>query len=302
MFLGNISQTRPSKRISAVNNTRRAECRQDQRITALEKEVNRLRKSLTQELSLRNALNRGFHRALGSLPRIPNNLPVQTRKLLFEVAILEEEVVSLEKQAVRLWEELEQDLYSRSHSSHQTIAGTLPSNFASKISSPVLQNVRESLHTHWPHILAARSSELRSSDRAAGIPAAKHILIASVTNLEEAYQTPAALENLCDQAGTNHVSKEVLPPKPEVSSRFSSSDLEALAPDMPANGPTKPCAVKHEDGRHPFSVTQTQLKSKDFVVAKMLSSIQATKSTLRGHNRSASEVVLPTYKPLNKIA
>ncbi len=39
--------------------------------------VNRLRKSLTQELSLRNALNRGFHRALGSLPRIPNNLPVQ---------------------------------------------------------------------------------------------------------------------------------------------------------------------------------------------------------------------------------
>jgi predicted RNase H-like nuclease (RuvC/YqgF family) len=77
MFLGNINQTRPSKRISAVNNTRRAECRQDQRITALEKEVNRLRKSLTQELSLRNALNRGFHRALGSLPRIPNNLPVQ---------------------------------------------------------------------------------------------------------------------------------------------------------------------------------------------------------------------------------
>lgn len=39
MFLGNINQTRPSKRISAVNNTRRAECRQDQRITALEKEV-----------------------------------------------------------------------------------------------------------------------------------------------------------------------------------------------------------------------------------------------------------------------
>ncbi len=198
--------------------------------------------------------------------------------------------MSLEKQVVRLREELEQDLYSRSHSSHQTTAGTLPPNCDSKISSPVLQNVRGRLHTRWPHILAARSSELRSSDR--------------VTNLEEAYQTPAALENLCDQAGTNHVSKEVLPRKPKVSSRFSSSDLQALAPDMPANGPTKPCAVKNEDGRQPFSVTQTQLKSKDLVVAKMLSSIQATKSTLRGHNRSASEVVLQTYVqgPLNKIA
>lgn len=45
----------------------------------MDDKVNRLRKSLTQELSLRNALNRGFHRALGSLPRIPNNLPVQVR-------------------------------------------------------------------------------------------------------------------------------------------------------------------------------------------------------------------------------
>jgi hypothetical protein len=48
-------------------------------VFGVDDKVNRLRKSLTQELSLRNALNRGFHRALGSLPRIPNNLPVQVR-------------------------------------------------------------------------------------------------------------------------------------------------------------------------------------------------------------------------------
>ncbi len=44
--------------------------------------VTRLQKSLAQELNLRNALNRGLHRALGSLPRIPNNLPVEVMNRL----------------------------------------------------------------------------------------------------------------------------------------------------------------------------------------------------------------------------
>ncbi len=44
--------------------------------------VTRLQKSLAQELNLRNALNRGLNRALGSLPRIPNNLPVEVMNRL----------------------------------------------------------------------------------------------------------------------------------------------------------------------------------------------------------------------------
>jgi hypothetical protein len=44
--------------------------------------VTRLQKNLAQELNLRNALNRGLHRALGSLPRIPNNLPVEVMNRL----------------------------------------------------------------------------------------------------------------------------------------------------------------------------------------------------------------------------
>ncbi len=48
----------------------------------MDDKVTRLQKSLAQELNLRNALNRGLNRALGSLPRIPNNLPVEVMNRL----------------------------------------------------------------------------------------------------------------------------------------------------------------------------------------------------------------------------
>ncbi|XP_024372991.1 uncharacterized protein [Physcomitrium patens] len=82
--------------------------RREQRV-ALEKDIVRLQKKLMFEVNMRNALNRGLSRPLGSLPRIYASLPLETRELLLEVAVLEEEIMSLEKQAVYLEKEILSD-------------------------------------------------------------------------------------------------------------------------------------------------------------------------------------------------
>ncbi|KAG0588507.1 hypothetical protein KC19_2G248200 [Ceratodon purpureus] len=76
-------------------------------LAALERDVSKLQKQLIIEINMRNALNRGLSRPLGSLPRIYASLPVETRELLLEVAVLEEEIVSLEKQVVHLGREID---------------------------------------------------------------------------------------------------------------------------------------------------------------------------------------------------
>ncbi|KAG0612404.1 hypothetical protein M758_6G024700 [Ceratodon purpureus] len=82
--------------------------RREQR-AALEKDVAQLQKKLMIEVNMRNALNRGLSRPLGSLPKIYGCLPVETRELLLEVAVLEEEIISLEKQVVHLGREIENE-------------------------------------------------------------------------------------------------------------------------------------------------------------------------------------------------
>lgn len=83
--------------------------RREQRVT-LEKDVAQLQKKLMVEVNMRNALNRGLSRPLGSLPRIYASLPVETRELLLEVAVLEEEILSLEKQVKHLGREIENEV------------------------------------------------------------------------------------------------------------------------------------------------------------------------------------------------
>ncbi|CAM6049206.1 unnamed protein product [Sphagnum compactum] len=200
-----------------------------ERRTALEKEVTRLQKSLAQELNLRNALNRGLHRPLGSLPRIPNNLPVETRKLLFEVAVLEEEVLSLEKQVVCLREQL------------------LPSDGSPGVAA-----------------LLDPSAEIVPGKAAAAV--AK---ISTVVQIRELHSHSADL----------------------ISEGFA-VDLQP-AGNGAGLGSTRvqSCRLKKEDARLPTSnhhAVQARLKSKDPVVARMLSSIQATKTLSNSHNRSAS--------------
>uniref|UniRef100_A0A7N0ZVW9 Ternary complex factor MIP1 leucine-zipper domain-containing protein n=1 Tax=Kalanchoe fedtschenkoi TaxID=63787 RepID=A0A7N0ZVW9_KALFE len=69
-----------------------------ERQIALEQEVDKLKRKLRHEENVHRALERAFNRPLGSLPRLPSYLPPSTLKLLAEVAVLEEEIVRLEKQ------------------------------------------------------------------------------------------------------------------------------------------------------------------------------------------------------------
>ncbi|CAA0832782.1 Protein of unknown function- DUF547 [Striga hermonthica] len=65
---------------------------------ALLRDVDNLKKKLRHEENVHRALERAFNRPLGALPRLPPYLPKYTLELLAEVAVLEEEVVLLEKQ------------------------------------------------------------------------------------------------------------------------------------------------------------------------------------------------------------
>ncbi|KAL3626789.1 hypothetical protein CASFOL_022671 [Castilleja foliolosa] len=67
---------------------------------ALMQDVDNLKKKLRHEENVHRALQRAFNRPLGALPRLPPYLPQYTLELLAEVAVLEEEVVRLEKQIV----------------------------------------------------------------------------------------------------------------------------------------------------------------------------------------------------------
>uniref|UniRef100_A0A7N0V0T1 Ternary complex factor MIP1 leucine-zipper domain-containing protein n=1 Tax=Kalanchoe fedtschenkoi TaxID=63787 RepID=A0A7N0V0T1_KALFE len=69
-----------------------------ERQIALQQEVDKLKRKLRHEENVHRALERAFNRPLGSLPRLPSYLPPPTLELLAEVAVLEEEVVRLEKQ------------------------------------------------------------------------------------------------------------------------------------------------------------------------------------------------------------
>ncbi|KAL4284170.1 hypothetical protein GQ457_16G014370 [Hibiscus cannabinus] len=90
--------TRAMKNRRALNNERKM---------ALQQDVDKLKKKLRQEESIHRALERAFNRPLGALPRLPPYLPPSTLELLAEVAVLEEEIVRLERQVVHF----RQDLY-----------------------------------------------------------------------------------------------------------------------------------------------------------------------------------------------
>ncbi|KAK8696260.1 hypothetical protein V6N13_001396 [Hibiscus sabdariffa] len=79
----------------------------NERKMALQQDVDKLKKKLRQEENIHRALERAFNRPLGALPRLPPYLPPSTLELLAEVAVLEEEIVQLERQVVHF----KQDLY-----------------------------------------------------------------------------------------------------------------------------------------------------------------------------------------------
>ncbi|CAM8922027.1 unnamed protein product [Rhodiola kirilowii] len=76
---------------------------------AFQQDINKLKQKLRVEEDLHRALERAFHRPLGSLPRLPPYLPPSTLELLAEVAVLEEEVVRLEEQVVQYRQGLYQE-------------------------------------------------------------------------------------------------------------------------------------------------------------------------------------------------
>ncbi|XP_062097328.1 uncharacterized protein LOC133803337 isoform X2 [Humulus lupulus] len=76
---------------------------------ALQQDVDKLKKKLRHEENVHRALERAFNRPLGALPRLPPYLPPNTLELLAEVAVLEEEVVQLEKQVVHFRQDLYQE-------------------------------------------------------------------------------------------------------------------------------------------------------------------------------------------------
>ncbi|XP_055805875.1 uncharacterized protein LOC129874595 [Solanum dulcamara] len=79
---------------------------------ALLQDVDKLKKKLRHEENVHRALERAFYRPLGTLPRLPPYLPKYTLELLAEVAVLEEEVVRLEVQAVNYRQGLYQEAVS----------------------------------------------------------------------------------------------------------------------------------------------------------------------------------------------
>ncbi|KAF8049391.1 hypothetical protein N665_2222s0005 [Sinapis alba] len=78
-------------------------------VTALQQDVEKLRKKLRLEENIHRAMERAFNRPLGALPRLPPFLPPMTLQLLAEVAVLEEEIVRLEEHIVHFREELYQE-------------------------------------------------------------------------------------------------------------------------------------------------------------------------------------------------
>ncbi|KAF7829736.1 Ternary complex factor MIP1 [Senna tora] len=90
---------------SLVDGTAKASTRD--RKSALQQDVDKLRKKLRHEENINRALKRALNRPLGALPRLPPYLPQYILALLAEVAVLEEEIVRLEEQVV----DLRQDLY-----------------------------------------------------------------------------------------------------------------------------------------------------------------------------------------------
>ncbi|KAL7117101.1 hypothetical protein ACP275_03G050200 [Erythranthe tilingii] len=80
-----------------------------ERKTALQRDVDKLKKRLQHEENVHRALERAFTRPLGALPRLPPYLPSETLELLAEVAVLEEEVVRLEEKVVHFRQGLYQE-------------------------------------------------------------------------------------------------------------------------------------------------------------------------------------------------
>ncbi|CAF2041159.1 unnamed protein product [Brassica napus] len=119
-------------------------------ITALQQDVEKLRKKLRLEENIHRAMERAFNRPLGALPRLPPFLPPMTSQLLAEVAVLEEEVVRLEEHIVHFRQELYQE--AALTSSKTNIECLLPD------SSSASTNARESELPFSPKTLSVKES------------------------------------------------------------------------------------------------------------------------------------------------
>lgn len=120
-------------------------------ITALQQDVEKLRKKLRLEENIHRAMERAFNRPLGALPRLPPFLPPMTLQLLAEVAVLEEEIVRLEEHIVHFRQELYQE--AAFTSSRTSIESLLPDP-----SSASSNNARESELPFSPKTLSVKES------------------------------------------------------------------------------------------------------------------------------------------------
>ncbi|XP_031406887.1 uncharacterized protein LOC116215346 isoform X2 [Punica granatum] len=132
---GKMEMQGTMSRVSSTKSTTSQRISSGEKKLALQRDVDKLKKKLRHEEDVRKALERAFSRPLGTLPRLPPCLPVQTLELVAEVAVLEEEVVRLEEQVVHF----RQDLYKEAvHvSSSKRRLNRSPSNLSSCLSRTV---------------------------------------------------------------------------------------------------------------------------------------------------------------------
>ncbi|KAJ7550964.1 hypothetical protein O6H91_07G126800 [Diphasiastrum complanatum] len=115
---------------------------------ALENDVAQLRKTLMLEVNMNKALKRAFYRPAGDLPRLPSYLPLETRELIAEVAVVEEEVVHLEDYMLFLQQDLrsESQLIAELEKQKQQPAYN-QSNVSKKSCNQSTENGRQQFHS-----------------------------------------------------------------------------------------------------------------------------------------------------------
>ncbi|GER35676.1 hypothetical protein STAS_11972 [Striga asiatica] len=167
---------------------------------ALLRDVDNLKKKLRHEENVHRALERAFNRPLGALPRLPPYLPKYTLELLAEVAVLEEEVVLLEKQIANFRQGLYQEAaYISSRKSAEN--STPPSNKELSIGSYKRGHWRSSSQSE------VTFGSLQTRPRRSLSPSLSRV--ASIKRIMFSEHVPETYVDSCKDSKPNHRNKSL---------------------------------------------------------------------------------------------
>ncbi|KAM6560666.1 uncharacterized protein LOC115695432 isoform X1 [Cannabis sativa] len=245
---------------------------------ALQQDVDKLKKKLRHEENVHRALERAFNRPLGALPRLPPYLPPNTLELLAEVAVLEEEVVRLEKQIVHFRQDLYQEAVYIS-SSKRNMENSTELYDSMMVKSPTLE-----LPKCLALNMATRTKHFRShSDDRQGKENQSSINSKRNKNGPLIHKTPPTVKISPKRPPTN-------PKSPEKSSDIHKLHLESRVRDL-ENAEARSCTSVPE---HKPSEDDGPNKISENIL-KCLSSIFLRMSSVK--NRGSAEC-LPTFSNL----